>query len=119
MTASIGHWNRMPFNFQERFQRGLQAGLRELEAREQRRSLVEIQGTNLCSNDYLELSRHPALKEAVARAVRDTERIGGTGSRLLSGHVAVWEQLEEEFAQFAGTEAALYFGSGYMANLGL
>ncbi|HKW62600.1 MAG TPA: 8-amino-7-oxononanoate synthase [Candidatus Acidoferrum sp.] len=113
------HWDRMPFNFQERFQEELQAGLRELEAREQRRTLAEIQGTNLCSNDYLELSRHPALKEVIARAVRDAERVGGTGSRLLSGHAAVWEQLEEEFAQFAGTEAALYFGSGYMANLGL
>jgi 8-amino-7-oxononanoate synthase len=109
----------MPFNFQERFHRELEAGLRELEAREQRRSLAEIHGTNLCSNDYLELSRHPALKEAVERAVRDARHLGGTGSRLLSGHFAVWEQLEDEFAQFAGTEAALYFGSGYMANLGL
>src|SRR5689334_9123578 len=109
----------MPFNFQKRFQRELQAELRELEAWEQRRSLAEIHGTNLCSNDYLELSRHPALKEAVERAVRDAQHVGGTGSRLLSGHAAVWEQLEQEFAQFAETEAALYFGSGYMANLGL
>ena len=109
----------MSSNFQETFQRELQAGLRELEVREQRRSLAEIHGTNLLSNDYLELSRHPALKEAVERAVRDAKHVGGTGSRLLSGHFAVWEQLEEEFAQFAGTEAALYFGSGYMANLGL
>ena len=93
--------------------------MRELEAWEQRRSLAEIHGTNLCSNDYLELSRHPALKEAVERAVRDAQHVGGTGSRLLSGHAAVWEQLEQEFAQFAETEAALYFGSGYMANLGL
>lgn len=106
-------------NFQERFQGELEAGLRELEAREQRRSLAEVHGTNLLSNDYLELSRHPALKEAVERAVRDAKLVGGTGSRLLSGHFAVWEQLEDEFAQFAGTEAALYFGSGYMANLGL
>ena len=106
-------------SFQEKFQGELEAGLREPEAREQRRTLAEIQGTNLCSNDYLELSRHPGLKEALARAVRDSERVGGTGSRLLSGHAAAWEQLEEEFAQFAGTEAALYFGSGYTANLGL
>ncbi|HKE34238.1 MAG TPA: 8-amino-7-oxononanoate synthase [Candidatus Acidoferrum sp.] len=109
----------MSSDFQERFQRELEAGLRELEARGQRRSLAEIQGTNLCSNDYLELSKHAALKEAVARAVRDAQHVGGTGSRLLSGHAAVWKQLEEEFAQYAGTEAALYFGSGYMANLGL
>ena len=106
-------------DFQEGLRRELETGVRELGAREQRRSLAEIHGTNLCSNDYLELSRHPALKEAVERAVRDAERVGGSGSRLLSGHAAIWEQLEEEFAQFAGTEAALYFGSGYLANLGL
>ncbi|HEV2196004.1 MAG TPA: 8-amino-7-oxononanoate synthase [Candidatus Acidoferrum sp.] len=109
----------MPFNFQKRFQGELEAGLRELEAREQRRSLAEIQGTNLCSNDYLELSKHPALREAVECVMRNARHVGGTGSRLLSGHAAIWEQLEEEFAQFAGMEAALYFGSGYMANLGL
>ena len=106
-------------NFQQELKRELETGLSELEAREQRRALAEIHGTNLCSNDYLELSWHPALKESVERAVRDAARVGGTGSRLLSGHAAIWEQLEEEFAQFAGTEAALYFGSGYLANLGL
>ena len=109
----------MSSSFQNNFQRELEAGLRELEARNQRRALVDIRGVNLCSNDYLELSRHPALKEAVARAVRDSQHVGGTGSRLLSGHAAVWEQLEGEFSEFAGTEAALYFGSGYAANLGL
>jgi 8-amino-7-oxononanoate synthase len=31
----------------------------------------------------------------------------------------VWEEIEQEFAEFAGTEAALYFGSGYAANVGL
>ncbi len=106
-------------NFQEGLKRELEARLRELDAQNQRRVLAEIRGVNLCSNDYLELSRHPALKDAVLRAVRETPRVGGTGSRLLSGHAAVWEKLEEEFAQFAGTEAALYFGSGYTANLGL
>jgi 8-amino-7-oxononanoate synthase len=106
-------------NFQEGLKRELEGGLRELDEQNRRRTLAEIRGVNLCSNDYLELSRHPALKEAVLQAVRETPRVGGTGSRLLSGHAAVWEQLEEEFAQFAGTEAALYFGSGYTANLGL
>jgi 8-amino-7-oxononanoate synthase len=97
----------------------LQAGLRELESRSQLRSLVEITGVNLCSNDYLGLADNSALKQAVIEAVAKATRIGGTGSRLLSGHAAVWNDLEEEFATFAGCESALYFGSGYAANIGL
>ena len=97
----------------------LQDELHALEARNQRRTLIEIQGINLCSNDYLGLSRNPVLKEAIVEAVRGADRVGSTGSRLLSGHAAAWDELEAEFAQYAGTEAALYFGSGYSANLGL
>jgi 8-amino-7-oxononanoate synthase len=109
----------MPSNFHDEFQRELKAGLRELEAKSELRSLAEIRGVNLCSNDYLGLAEHSALKEAVLEAVRGSARIGGTGSRLLSGQATIWNELEEEFTRFAGTEAALYFGSGYAANLGL
>lgn len=109
----------MPSEFHDVLTTELQAGLRELESRSQRRSLAEIGGVNLCSNDYLGLAEHPALKDAVLAAVGGAVRMGGTGSRLLSGHSAVWSELEEEFAEFAGSEAALYFGSGYAANIGL
>ena len=94
-------------------------GLRALELQHQRRSLVEIRGTNFCSNDYLGLAVHPGLRETVIRAVQNTARIGGTGSRLLSGQTEDWSHLEAEFAEFAGTEAALFFCSGYAANMGL
>lgn len=109
----------MPTEFQAHLDRELAAGLRRLAERNQSRSLVEVSGVNLCSNDYLGLSEHPALKEAVLVAVSEASRVGGTGSRLLSGHCAVWEELESEFTRFAGTEDALYFGSGYAANMGL
>jgi len=109
----------MPCEFHRSFQREVEEGLRGLEARDQRRSLVEIRGLNLCSNDYLGLAESDALRAAVSDAVRSAPRVGGTGSRLLSGHLEIWEELEQEFAQFAGTEAALYFGSGYAANVGL
>ena len=109
----------MPSEFNEALLAELQAGLRELESRSQRRTLVEITGVNLCSNDYLGLADNPALKRAAIDAVVKADRIGGTGSRLLSGHAALWTELEEEFAAFAGSEAALYFGSGYAANIGL
>ena len=74
---------------------------------------------NLSSNDYLGLASDPRLKRAVGEAVAHAERVGSTGSRLLSGNASEWEDVEAEFADFAGTEAALYFGSGYLANTGL
>ncbi|MFZ0980965.1 MAG: 8-amino-7-oxononanoate synthase [Candidatus Acidiferrales bacterium] len=76
-------------------------------------------GLNLSSNDYLGLSTDPRLKQATIEAVARTERVGSTGSRLLSGNSREWEEIEAEFAAFAGTEAAVYFGSGYLANIGL
>lgn len=72
----------------------------------------------LCSNNYLGLADHPALNEAAIKAV---ERYGsGTGaSRLVSGTMALHEQLEEQIAAFKGTERALLFNSGYAANTGV
>src|SRR5579862_7413522 len=95
---------------------------RELDAlREQLqfRTLAMPNGLDLSSNDYLGLSADSRLKSAVAEAVAHATKVGATGSRLLSGNSQDWENLECDFAEFAGTESALYFGSGYAANLGL
>src|SRR5215470_13725581 len=97
----------------------LQRSLRKLARQDQLRSLTQVAGVNLCSNDYLGLAEDPRLKEATLEAVAAAARTGGTGSRLLSGHDPAWNELENEFAGFAGTEAALYFANGYAANLGL
>jgi 7-keto-8-aminopelargonate synthetase and related enzymes len=109
----------MPSEAQSKLVKGLERDLAGLRARDQLRGFQQIAGVNLCSNDYLGLAEDPRLKEAVLEAVAATVRVGGTGSRLLSGHDAVWNEVEEEFAAFAGTEAALYFANGYAANLGL
>jgi 8-amino-7-oxononanoate synthase len=93
--------------------------LEELQRKAQLRELVEIDGINLYSNDYLGLAADPRLKLAAMEAIAQAPRVGSTGSRLLSGHANVWEELEAEFAAFAGTSAALYFNSGYAANTGL
>ena len=71
----------------------------------------------LCSNNYLGLADHPRVRQAAAAAA---ERFGaGAGaSRLISGNMAPHRRLEERIAAFAGYEAALLFGSGYLANLG-
>jgi 8-amino-7-oxononanoate synthase len=93
--------------------------LRELEMDHQVRQLRSTNGTNLCSNDYLGLASDPRLKAALLNRLASVERVASTGSRLLSGHHPAWEEIEEEFAAFAGTEAALFFSSGYAANTGL
>lgn len=45
--------------------------------------------------------------------------VGATGSRLMSGDLTIHHELEEELATFKGTEAALLFGAGYLANTGI
>ncbi len=109
----------MPSEFRNGILGELEAELLSLERASQRRSLLRPIGVNLCSNDYLGLAENEELRAAVLEAVRRAEFVGGTGSRLLSGHFAIWEEVESEFAEFARTEKALYFGSGYTANLGL
>ncbi len=93
--------------------------LDRLREQSQLRTLGVPDGINLCSNDYLGLAVDPRLKRAVIEAVTHAESVGSTGSRLLSGNSREWEELEFDFARFAGTDAALYFGSGYAANVGL
>jgi 8-amino-7-oxononanoate synthase len=97
----------------------LESELREIADRGQLRTLRIPTGINFCSNDYLGLATNPALREAVMDGVARAQRVGSTGSRLLAGNAREWGELEREFADFAGTEAALYFTSGYAANVGL
>src|SRR5207249_3153514 len=71
----------------------------------------------LCSNNYLGLADHPRIRQAAADAA---ERFGaGAGaSRLISGNMGPHRVLEDRIAAFTGYDAALLFGSGYLANLG-
>jgi glycine C-acetyltransferase/8-amino-7-oxononanoate synthase len=71
----------------------------------------------LCSNNYLGLADHPRVRQAAAEAA---ERYGaGAGaSRLISGSMTLHRTLEGRLAEFKRTEAALLFGSGYLANTG-
>jgi 8-amino-7-oxononanoate synthase len=97
----------------------LRAELDTIEARQELRRLGQMEGVNLCSNDYLGLSTDPRLARAVAASLEAGSPVASTGSRLLSGNAAPWEELESRFARLIGTEAALFFNSGYAANVGL
>jgi len=71
----------------------------------------------LCSNNYLGLADHPRVREAAAEAALGWG-VGAGASRLISGNMAPHSGLERRLAAFKGYEAALLFGSGYLANVG-
>jgi 8-amino-7-oxononanoate synthase len=105
--------------------------LADLEARSLRRRLqvveealpggkVRVAGRvllNLSSNDYLGLSQDPRIIRA-AQAAAANWGAGAGASRLVVGHLALHEAVEAKLADFKGTEAAVIFPTGYMANVG-
>jgi 8-amino-7-oxononanoate synthase len=80
------------------------------------RRLLPPAGIDLSSNDYLQFASHPMLRARMSSAILQ-EGCGSTGSRLLRGDRSCFSSIEQRFAAFKGTEAALYFSSGYAANL--
>ena len=81
---------------------------------------IEVEGKqyiNFSSNDYLGLANDSRLKNAAVAAIQ-SHGTGTTGSRLVTGHRALHDQLEQSIADLKGTEAALVFSSGYCANIG-
>ncbi len=72
----------------------------------------------LCSNNYLGLADHPRVREAAAEAAM-RYGAGAGSSRLVSGTMRIHRRLEERLAEFKGSETALLFGSGYLANTGV
>ena len=107
------------------------AKLAALEQRNLRRRLVETrrtggaamlrQGRELISfscNDYLNLSRHPAVIAAAVAAVKE-HGVGAGASRLITGNHPLYAELEERLAGLKGSEDACVFGSGYLANAGV
>jgi len=98
--------------------RGLRRRLRLVDGQQGPQVLLDgRQVLLLCSNDYLGLAAHPDVRDAAATAA---ERWGaGAGaSRLISGNMTPHRLLERRLAAFKGQEAALLFGSGYLANIG-
>ncbi|WP_144638055.1 8-amino-7-oxononanoate synthase [Bordetella genomosp. 13] len=113
----------------------LEQGLRDLDAAGLRRRRREAQTAcaahmtvdgreiiGFASNDYLGLAAHPLLVEAMAEGAR-RHGAGSGGSHLLGGHSRAHAQLEDDLAEFAGgfcaAPRALYFSTGYMANLAI
>jgi 8-amino-7-oxononanoate synthase len=107
------------------------AKLGELERGSLRRALVDTtrvtgiwtlrNGRRLlsfCCNDYLNLTHHPAVKEAAIEAL-ETYGVGAAASRFVTGNHPLYAELEARLAAWKETQAACVFGSGYLANLGI
>jgi len=72
---------------------------------------------DLCSNDYLGLAEHAALKAALHEGI-EIYGAGSTASRLVRGHRDVFATLENKYAAWVGAEVALFVANGYAANVG-
>ncbi|HET8862877.1 MAG TPA: 8-amino-7-oxononanoate synthase [Solirubrobacterales bacterium] len=97
---------------------GLHRRLRLVEGEQGPRVLLDGKPVLLlCSNNYLGLADHPRVRQATSEAALRWGA-GAGASRLISGNMAPHRRLEERLAAFKGYEAALLFGSGYLANLG-
>ena len=82
--------------------------------------VVEMEGREtimLGSNNYLGLTGDDRVKQAAARALEEYGT-GVTGSRLLNGTTPLHVRLEEELAEWMGTESTIVFSTGYQSNLG-
>lgn len=90
--------------------------LAQLDQRHARRTLKHVPDdlVSFASNDYLGLSTHPEVLAALTQPVA-----GARASRLVAGNHPHYAPLEEKLATLKRAEAALVFGSGYLANLGI
>jgi 8-amino-7-oxononanoate synthase len=102
-------------SLRERLDRELGA----LSAQSRLREPTAARGLDFASNDYLGFASHRALAAAVQDALARGVPVGAGGSRLLRGNHPEHEALEAEAAPFFGAERAVYFGSGFDANLAL
>ncbi|MFA4956051.1 MAG: 8-amino-7-oxononanoate synthase [Candidatus Methanoperedens sp.] len=71
----------------------------------------------LSSNNYLGLATHPDVKRSAIEAIEKYGSSSG-GSRLTTGNTDLYDSLEQKIADFKGTDDAIVFSSGYMANIG-
>jgi len=112
-------WDELETDLAQRAAEGLERQRRTLDAPCGPEAIVnDRRFIAFCSNDYLGLANHPALIAAVQEAVAHWG-VGSGASHVVSGHLRPHAELEARLAAFVGRERALYFTTGYMANLAI
>jgi glycine C-acetyltransferase len=77
---------------------------------------MKFQGKDVITwsiNDYLGLANHPDVREVDAKASQEFGSAYPMGARMMSGHTALHEQLQQELAKFVNKEAAYVLNFGY------
>ena len=112
-------FQKLQHELNERTAKGLQRHRRILESPQGVDITVDGKPyLSFCSNDYLGLANHPQLIAAL-QAGAQQHGVGSGAAHLVSGHFSAHQQLEIELAAFVHKPAALFFSTGYLANLGV
>lgn len=90
--------------------------LQESEEQNLTRTLQEPMGVDFCSNDYLSFVSDPILQKSIYKNLQSVPS-GSTSSRLIRGQQPWIVNLEDKLAAWSSRESALFFPSGYQANL--
>lgn len=99
--------------------------IRQLEVRKQQDNLRGLRNIyykfDFFSNDYLGYSKSKTVLEYCSSILKslDINFMGSTGSRLISGNHHLFERLENTTKKNLNSKSALFFNSGYDANIGL
>ena len=112
-------WQPLKDDLKRRREQALYRTLRMIESPQTARVIAEGRSRlMLASNSYLGLTDEPRVLRAGQAALR-RYGAGSGGSRLTTGNLPLHENLEKALARFKGTESALLFNTGYMANVGI
>ena len=93
--------------------------INELKKQGLKRELKTAQGVDFSSNDFLSLSQHSSVRKALIKALKQGIPLNAGASRLIRGQTKWHEQTEVLFQKWQKRPSALFFSSGYLANMGL
>jgi len=105
--------------YQKLVDQSLDWKIRELQGPSTPKAKVDgVEVIMLCSNNYLNLSNHPKMKEAAINAIK-THGVGSGSVRGIAGTMDLHLELERRLAKFKGAEASLTYSAGFTTNEGL